>query len=282
MTNKVVVGERYGRQTVIADAGMTRSGRRVRCRCECGKESVRYLSGLKSGTEASCRCSRSARRVEPGERFGRWLVVRDDKDDEYESASFQRVWCRCDCGTERSVIAESLSRGRSTSCGCYHREVAGLHSKRHGQNNSGMYHVWWSMHRRCYDPKHKAFKQYGGKGVRVCERWHDISNFVADMGSRPAGTTIDRLDASKDYEPGNCRWATGKQQIRHRSNTYTVEYNGEKIALGDLLDLKGVGLRVVNGSRDHRIYARAYSRHRAGWSLDAVVAAAAKEKGGSA
>lgn len=219
--------------------------------------------------------------VNVGDRFGRWTVVRLHSVVRYQASTVNKWWCRCECGVERDVHQTSLCTGASRSCGCLQKEVAAADKYEHGLNGDPAAFVWYAMHQRCYNQKHKAYQHYGAKGIRVCERWRDIRYFIADMGPRPKGTTLDRLDASKDYEPGNCRWATGKQQIRHRSNTYMVEYEGEMIALGDFLDMKGVELRVVTGSREHRIYARAYARHRAGWSLEAVVAAAAKEKGAS-
>lgn len=216
--------------------------------------------------------------VAVGDRFGRWTVERLHSAVAYERSTVKKWWCRCDCGVEREVNAESLRRQRSRSCGCLQREVAADGRRTHGLVACGSYHVWWGMHQRCYDEKHKAYQHYGAKGVRVCERWHDLPSFVADMGARPAGTTLDRIDATGNYEPDNCRWATAVQQIRHRSNTLMVAYQGETLAFAELLGRYG----VVTTRRHEKCYKRAYARYKLGWDLDRILRAVAQEKGGTA
>lgn len=109
--------------------------------------------------------------------------------------------------------------------------------ERHGHatlaGNTKTYECWRNMRRRCRDPRNKRFAQYGGRGITVCERWELFSNFLADMGERPAGMTIDRKDNDGNYEPGNCRWATAQEQSRHRTSTIMVCIDGVSKCLAE-------------------------------------------------
>lgn len=101
------------------------------------------------------------------------------------------------------------------------------------------------MKTRCKSTERNRFPYYGGKGIKVCERWNSYSNFLNDMGERPIGKTIDRINGTGDYEPGNCRWSTPKEQARNRSNNQTVDFNGERLTLIELCERFGVSVHVV-------------------------------------
>jgi hypothetical protein len=153
-----------------------------------------------------------------GQRFGRWTVVKNT--GKLEQRCY--VWlCRCDCGTEREVRGNRLSHGKSQSCGCARKESTSTH----GQSNSPTYHTWRSMILRCEAKGNDSYRHYGGRGISICERWRDsFEAFLADMGERPSAKhSIDRIDNAKGYEPENCRWATVKEQNRHRSTTKLSE-----------------------------------------------------------
>lgn len=143
-----------------------------------------------------------------GERFGSLLVKQ-----RAGSNTLGVLWsCACDCGGTIFARTSALRSGNTRSCGCYQR----THAVRHGSSGTPTYKSWAAMLARCRNENHQAFADYGGRGVAVCERWQRFENFLADMGKRPSGRTLDRIDVDGNYEPTNCRWATPAEQRRNQ------------------------------------------------------------------
>jgi len=130
----------------------------------------------------------------------------------------ERVWvCICDCGNTALVREIQLIEGSTRSCGCLQKEVSSRVHTKHGLGKTKTYRAWLSMKQRCFYPKHKNFKYWGGRGITVCERWLVFENFYADMGDKPEGKSLDRYPNNDgNYEPGNVRWASPDEQANNR------------------------------------------------------------------
>lgn len=154
-------------------------------------------------------------------RFGRLVV----KEKSWQGAR-SRWLCVCDCGIEIRVRSFELTSGNVLSCGCYQRDKKVERETVHGMHNTRTHRSWNNMKQRCTNPKAPNYQYYGGRGIRYCERWEKFENFHADMGDRPDGMSLDRYpDVDGDYEPGNCRWATQREQI-HNSRRM-IAYHAE-------------------------------------------------------
>lgn len=162
-----------------------------------------------------------------GRRFGRLIVI----DEAGRNQARHVTWlCRCDCGATVIRVGSNLKRGKVTSCGCLPNP--GHFLPAHGQEGTPLYRRWQAMMTRTTNPNHPAFHNYGGRGIRVCDRWLSFTNFATDMGpSFQVHLTLDRIDTNGPYEPNNCRWITNAQQQRNRRNNHRLTCHGRSMTL---------------------------------------------------
>lgn len=189
-----------------------------------------------------------------GQRFGRWVVEACVQDG---SPGRIHWWCICDCGTRKMVAQPSLRRGISKSCGCL---IVDTH-RTHGQTKQSEFRIWDQMKQRCLNPKHKNYSYYGGRGIRIHEDWlRSFVAFLEAVGSRPSTRhSLDRINVNGNYEPGNVRWATKKEQGRNIRRNRLVTANDKTQTLADWADETGLPYNTI------------YSRLRLGWSDDRIV-----------
>ena len=160
-----------------------------------------------------------------GKRYGSLTVVGRTKNNYAQAASWL---CRCDCGGNVVATGNSLRMGNRVSCGC------NRHPKTHGKSKTHLYKVWRAMLNRCNNPNVKSYSDYGGRGIKVCDRWALFETFLADMGERPSDKhQIDRIDNDGNYCPENCQWVTRDIQVKNKRNNHFITANGETLHLSE-------------------------------------------------
>lgn len=191
-----------------------------------------------------------------GQKFGLLTVVKRIPSNRV------RWLCLCECGKTKEVASFHLRAGSIKSCGHLIGEATRKRCTKHGHKSRGRktdetYSTWCAMWTRCTNPNQGAWARYGGRGISVCDRWRDFSAFLADMGKRPQGCTLDRIDVNGNYEPANCRWATASQQRRNQRNSICIEYKGQLKPLAEWAEHMGLH------------YSTLYNRiYRYGWPIE--------------
>lgn len=193
-------------------------------------------------------------------RFGKLLALFPCRRADDKSS----VWLvQCDCGKQSFASSSNLIKNRVVSCGCYGKSA----NKTHGLTNSPTYRSWQHMKTRCSKKTGRWAYLYNGKGIRVCDQWLKFDGFLKDMGERPPGTSIDRINGNGNYEPGNCRWATPAEQSRNTRQNHFLTIEGETKCLADW----GKPLNLSGAC----IYLRIY---RLGWAPKDAVSKPAKKR----
>lgn len=196
-----------------------------------------------------------------GNRYERMLVINYAGD---------RKWlCRCDCGAEKLAASSDLKRGFIKSCGCLSKENTSRIFSTHKKSKTPEYQIWFGMKKRCVNPKSKSYKDYGGRGITVCDKWLKFEGFYEDMGERPSQKhSIERIDVNGNYELNNCKWATAIEQGNNRRKTIYVIFNGQRMTL-------------ANACRERNIsYHTVYDRFVNGCSLEYAISVAGRAKYG--
>lgn len=260
---KDLTGQRFGRLVVIERAPnkITPKGQSKtmwKCICDCGNECVVSATNLRFGKTQSCGCLQKTSRLGQirdltGQKFGRLYVV-ERADDKYDKYGRHTMWrCVCDCGNETVVGTSSLTCGNTTSCGCYFSEIISEIKTTHGMSKSRLYNVWNGILTRCYNSKSTKYKNYGARGIKVCDEWHKFESFYDwamstgyDPKAEYGACTIERKNVNGDYEPSNCVWATSKQQANNTTTNHILEWNGEKLTMSQWADKTGIDACVIS------------------------------------
>lgn len=187
-----------------------------------------------------------------GHRFGNWTALEHAGFIANKKPKIHRWLCKCDCGIQRIVRKSSLTCGETKHCGCQTAKIVAAAVKTHGLRNHSAYPSWAAMIQRCTNPTHKNYTAYGGSGKTVCERWLSLVNFCHDMGERPVGMTIERINNELGYSPENCRWATRQEQSRNKLVCRKYLHDGKEKTIYELslesgIRQKSLRLRLARG-----------------------------------
>ena len=209
-------GNKFGKWTVLEYCPEKKPGKHFLCKCDCGEKTIIPATTLRAGRSTMCKKCMYLKRDDPndmiGLKFGKWRILKyigmRNRYRIYKSI--------CECGFEGEHYGADLRAGKSTQCTNCHNKENAIKNTTHGMHNTSTYFVWRAMIQRCTNPNTTHYDRYGGRGISVCERWLKFENFLADMGEKPKGLTLDRIDNNGNYENSNCRWVTHKENCNNR------------------------------------------------------------------
>lgn len=203
-----------------------------------------------------------------GRRFGRLIAL-------HPSPKIKRHWaCRCDCGNLSHVRSQHLRDGHTLSCGCLRIAMSALsasvRSTTHGHSRvnqkSPEYNSWQAMRKRCMNPNDPAYPRYGGRGIQICQRWNSFECFLFDMGPRPDGLQIERINNNLGYSPENCKWATPLEQSNNKRNNRNISWNGKTLSLSGWARETGLSREAIK------------SRINEGWPIDRALSQPVRQR----
>lgn len=215
----------------------------IECRALCN---LHYKRWRRHGDPLTIGKPGNPRAYTPGDRVGRLTIV------DYDPVK-RGYRCTCDCGDTTIVQTHSLTSGDTRSCGCLARAATAERATTHGHSRSRdgkptpTYKTWQAMRQRCENPHDDRYRAYGGRGIEVCDRWRKYENFLSDMGERPEGMTLDRINSDGDYEPGNCRWASTRTQARNRKTIKLTMQLADEIRKAVAAGERAIALAVHYG-----------------------------------
>ena len=262
MAQKIdISGQRFGWLTVLGDSGKRASNKKIlwHCLCDCGNTCDLSKDRLLKDVVPSCGCQSRKKEIHIGDKFGKLTVI-----ENAGSVDGSIVWkCLCDCGKEHNVTTRALNSGQIKSCGCLKHEV-GIPKRKYNKRDRKLYFRWSNIRGRCYNPNDPAYKNYGGRGIKMCTEWENdffaFRDWAIENGYDES-LSIDRIDNDKGYSPENCRWVNAKKQSNNRRSNRVIEINGIKKSMSEWCDEYNINYSTVQ----NRIY-------RYGWNdVDAII-----------
>ena len=193
--------------------------------------------------------------IKAGDKFNKLTAIKFS----HKGKGYRKYWLfKCDCGNEKVIYVNNVKSGHAKSCGCSLKENCGR-TITHGMARTKSYSSWEAMKNRCLNKNNSAYKNYGGRGIKICPEWlgkDGIKNFYEDMGERPENKFLDRINNNGNYEPTNCKWSTMKEQQNNRSNNHLITFKGKTQNIKQWSEELGIKYSIIHG------------RLRYGWSIE--------------
>jgi hypothetical protein len=254
-----MISQRYGNWEVLSQGGKDKRGAIMYlCRCDCGTQREIVGYSLRRGDSTNCGCKINKIGKEgkdlSGQNFTNWTVLRRNGKDIHGALLYE---CHCECGTVRDIAGYSLRNGDSKSCGCLQASKTSVRAdgktthwsptKTHGMKGTPEYTAWAAMKGRCSNPNYENYPNYGGRGITVCKEWDDsFEAFYADVGPRPEGHSLDRIDVNGNYEKNNVKWSCSEEQCNNRTNARYLTHDGRTQTIAQWSKETGVTYQTIH------------------------------------